>query len=207
MAPAPARRSYTPRLPREERRELLLDAALRLIDECGYAGVSMEAVAREADIAKTVVYEVFKTKERMLKALLAREQEVVLEAIAAAVPSPPLEGDPAQILADALRRALGSISEHPQTWRLILLPADGTPLPVRDEVRRHRERLVGQIEPMAGWGLEQMGLTGLDTELVAFTILSVVEDAARLTLTDPDRFPPDRLADFALSLLGAISKS
>lgn len=200
------RRRYSPRLPREERRDQLLDATLRLIAEHGFAGVSMEAVAREADIAKTVVYDAFGNQGEMLKALFEREQKRVLDAIAAAVPSPPLTGDPAEILAGSISTALEAVRRHPDTWRLILLPADGTPLALRDEVNRHRERLVRQIEPMAAWGTEQLGLGKLDPELTAHAIIAGAEDAARLTLTHPRRFPPERIASFAAELLTAVAR-
>ena len=199
-----ARRRYSPRLPREERRDQLLDATLRLIAERGFAGVSMEAVAREAEIAKTVVYDAFGSQEELLKALFEREQERVLSAIAAAVPTLPLSGDPAEILAGAITTALEAVRRHPDTWRLILLPADGTPVPMRDEVNRHRERLVHQIEPMVAWGTEQLGLGHLDPELAAHAIIAGAEDAARLTLTHPRRFPPRRIASFAADLVTAI---
>ncbi len=200
------RRRYATRLPREQRREQLLDAALKLIAEHGFAGVSMEAIAREAEIAKTVVYEAFGNLEDLLGALLEREQRRVLEAIVASVPQLPLSGDPAEILAGSIRTALEAVRAHPDTWRLILLPADGTPPSVRAEVNRHRERLVAQVEPMAAWGIEQLGLGSLDPELVAHTLISAAEDAARLTLTHPRRFPPERLASFATDLLTAIAK-
>lgn len=199
------RRRYSARLPRSERREQLLDVALRLIAEHGFRGLSMEAVAREAEIAKTVVYDVFGNQEQLLSALLEREQARVLEAIVEAVPTPPLSGDPGEILADSVRKALEAVRAHPDTWRLILLPADGLPPAVRDEVNRHRERLVRQVEPMAAWGVERLGLGDLDPELVAHALIAGAEDAARLTLTHPRRFPPGRLAGFTADLLTAIA--
>lgn len=198
-------RRYSPRLPRPERREQLLDAALRIIAAHGFGGVSMEAVAREADIAKTVVYDAFGNQRELLRALLEREQERVLSAIAAAMPTPPLTGDPAEILADSLEAVLDAVHRHPHTWRLILLPADGTPPVVRTEVERHRERLLRQMEPLVAWGTQQLGFGHLDPELTAHVILATAEDAARLTLTQPRRFPPQRLSRFAADALSAIA--
>ena len=198
-------RRYSPRLPREERREQLLDAALRIIGAHGFGGVSMEAVAREAEIAKTVVYDAFGTKQELLSALLEREQKRVLAAIAAAMPTPPLSGDPARILADGLEAVLGAVHSHPDTWRLILLPADGTPPAVRAEVGRNREALLRQMQPLVAWGAVRLGFDHLDPELAAHVILGTAENAARLTLTQPRRFPPKRLAGFAVDVLAAIS--
>jgi len=201
-----ARRKYSPRLPRAERREQLLDATLRLISEHGYAGVSIEAVAREAEIAKSVVYEAFGNQRELEKALFEREQERVLAAIVAALPKPPLAGDPAEILAGSIRTLLEAVRESPDTWRLVVLPADGTPRPLRDEVLRHRERLVDQIEPMVDWATPDLGLDELDSELAAHAILASCEDAVRLTLTHPRRFPPDRIAAFAANLVAAVGR-
>src|ERR687891_58260 len=119
---AVARRRYSPRRPREERREQLLDAALRVLDADGFGALTVEGVAREADLAKTVVYDTFGNREELLRALLAREQERALSALAAAMPTAPLADDPRQILGEALTTLLEGVREHPETWRLILLP-------------------------------------------------------------------------------------
>ncbi|MGH2952094.1 MAG: TetR/AcrR family transcriptional regulator [Solirubrobacterales bacterium] len=192
-------------MPRSERRDQLLDATLKLIAEHGYGGVSMEAVAREAEIAKTVVYDAFGNKRDLLRALFEREQERVLSAIAEAVPKPPLADDPVAILVDSIATALEAVRRYPDTWRLILVPADGMPPALRDEVNRHRERLVRQIEPMVEWGIAQLGLGQLDSELAAHAIIANAEDAARLTLNYPRKFPPHRIAEFAADVLTAIA--
>src|SRR3954453_15995492 len=92
------RRGYSPRRRRAERREQLLDAALRLIDAEGFASASVEGVAREAGLAKTVVYDTFGNREELLTALLARERERALASLATAMPEPPLADDPQRIL-------------------------------------------------------------------------------------------------------------
>ncbi|MGH2981972.1 MAG: TetR/AcrR family transcriptional regulator [Solirubrobacterales bacterium] len=204
MAVSPRR--YTPRMPREERREQILDATLRLIAENGFGGVSMEAVAREAEIAKTVVYDVFGDQRGLLTELFEREQRRTLETIAAAMPSLPLDGDPAEILASSIEGLLEAVREHPETWRLILLPADGTPPALREEVNRHRDQLLEQLEPMTAWGIERLGLGSLDPEMAAHAILGEAENAIRLTLTHPRRFPPQRIAAFAADLLTAVGR-
>jgi AcrR family transcriptional regulator len=195
----------SPRLPRAERRDQLLDSALKLISDQGYGGVTMEGVAREAEIAKTVVYDAFGSKGELLQALFEREQRRVLTALAEAVPTPPLSGDPAAILADAIAKGLGSVRRYPDTWRLILVPADGTPPSLRDEVTRHRERLVKQVEPMIAWATGELGVAPLDPELTAHALIAAAEDAARLTLTHPRRFPPDRIADYAAQVVAVVA--
>lgn len=165
----------------------------------------MEGVAREADIAKTVVYDAFGNQQEMLRALLEREQERVVSAIAHAIPTPPLVGNPAEILVAGLTALLEAVRLHPDTWRLIALPADGTPPAMRKEVERYREQLLLQLEPLAAWGTQRLGFGHLDPELTADLILATAENAVRLTLRQPRRFPPQRLAAFAGDILAALT--
>ncbi len=194
-------------MPREERREQLLDVTLELVTTKGFTGLSMEAVAREAEIAKTVVYDLFSDKKELLNALFEREQERVLALVAEAVPKLPLEGSPGEILEKSITTALESVRSHPGTWRLILLPADGTPPFVRDTVNEHRDLLLQQIEPMIAWGIAELGIRELDSELAAHAIVAVAEDAARLTINFPDQYPPPRLTKFVADLISALTQT
>src|SRR3954471_14705521 len=200
-----AQRKYSPRRPREERREQLLDAALRVIDTRGFGGLTIEGVAREADLAKSVVYDSFGGREGLLKALLAREQERALSALAAALPEPPLADDPQEVLAESLGKLLDGVREHPETWRLILLPPEGTPPAVRKTVDRQRELLVDRVEPIVAWGLNRIGAGQLDAELATHALVASCEQAIRLALTQPEEFPPERFAGFGADLLAAIA--
>ena len=199
------RRRYSPRMPREQRREQLLDVALELISAHGFGGLTMEGVAREAKIAKTVVYDLFGNREELLQALLEREQGRALSDVAAAIPSS-LDGEPLDLLSGSLFTVLEAVRAHPDTWKLILLPAEGTPPAVRAAVDRHRDRLVQQIVPMVGWGVERLGLSRLEPELTAETILALFENAIRLTLTKGDSYPPERIASYVSELVAAITR-
>jgi len=75
------------RLPREKRREQLLDVAATLILEKGLDAVTMERVAYEAGVSKGLGYAYFENSDDLLQCLLAREirahGERVSEAMAA----------------------------------------------------------------------------------------------------------------------------
>ena len=200
-------RRYSPRRPREERREQLLDAALRVLDADGFGALTIEGIAREAGLAKTVVYDSFGGRDELLLALLAREQERALALLAAAMPRPPLADDPRRILEASLTTLLEGVRKHPETWRLALLPPEGTPPAVREAVDRNREILVRQVQPMVEWGLERLGAGHLDAELATSALVASGESAIRLTLTQPERFPAQRFADFAADLVGAIARA
>jgi len=211
MATAP-RRPYAPRLPPEERRTQLLDAALEIVAEEGMPGVSIEAIARRAGVTRPVVYGVFTDLEELMNALLEREESRALAQVISAMPvmpgdSSPEEREPDQIAVDAIRTFLHAVADNPLTWRLILLPVEGTPRALRDRVERTRGQLLEQIELLIAWGIEQRGGPhGVEVELLARSMLALSEEAGRLVLTKPDEFPPERVATFARALIGTIGR-
>lgn len=206
-------RRYAKRLPREVRREQILDAALRLIAEQGFAGMTMEAVAARADIAKSVVYAVFGSQEGLQHELMVREQErafrlaeIAVAAGVAGATAAERRGEGANPLAglrDGLLAFLDGVARDPDTWRLVLLPVAGTPERVGEAIREGRERWRRALEPVAAQLLGRVGLGDLDHELVAHLVRGNAEYLARLMLEDPERFTRERIAAFATDVAAA----
>lgn len=199
-----ARKRYSPRRSTAERREQVLDAALAIVDERGFASCTVEAVAARSDVAKTVVYRVAGNQEELVRKLFAREQRRALRDVGAALPRTPFS-DPERMLVDGIRTLLERVRRHPATWRLILLPREGAPPAFRKEVDRHRARLRKQLEPIVGWGLSRLGSKELDAEIATYALLASIENAIRMTLDEPERFTPDRLAEFARAFIRTIT--
>jgi AcrR family transcriptional regulator len=202
------RRPYAKRVPMAERRRQVLDAALKIIATGGYDAVSMEAVAREVGVTRPVVYGAFPSLPVLLAALVVREERRAVRVLSEIVPDElPYGVDPDDVLVDSMTRFLRAVAEHPNAWRLILLPIEGTPALLRREVRRRRANLLKELRGIVRWGLEHRGgLGGLDEDLLARAILSAGEQAARLLLSDPERWPAARLTGFARDLLGALRR-
>lgn len=197
------RRAYSKRLPREERREQILDANLRVIVREGWAGATMERVAAEAEIAKSVLYSLFASQAGLQVALMRREQERAFAVAAAAIPAAPIQGDPIAALQRGLEIYLEGVETHPDTWRLVLIPASGTPASVRKAIEEGRERWRRELEPAIAELLERFGLTSLDAELLAHLGRGNAEYMARLVIEQPDRFSAGRLTDFTAQLAAA----
>ncbi len=180
----------------------MLDAALRVVDEHGFGAFSIEAVAREARLAKTVVYASFDGQQDLLRALVDRELDHAFADIVAAIPRPPYD-DPGEVLRRALMGVLEAARERPETWRLFVLPADGMPPAARANVERNHSRLLLQLEPLVAWGMDRLDLGELDAELATHTLVAGAEQAIRMTLTDPEHFTPERIVEFVSALLAA----
>jgi AcrR family transcriptional regulator len=80
-APAKPRR----RLPAEERRERILQAAMEVFAQCGYQGASMIEIGRAAGISPAVIYDHFPSKAELQIILLERQTTELLEFVGAAV--------------------------------------------------------------------------------------------------------------------------
>ena len=200
--PTKRRRRYAPRMAPEQRREHLIDAAIEVILERGYAGVSIEAIAREAGITRPVVYDHFPNLNRLLHAVIEREERLALEQLAEVVPENPSDHEPGELLAIGVTRFLDAVTSRPATWRLILLPLEGTPSIVREHVKTHRARVLAQIEAHVRWALERSnGAHELDVQLTARAIRDWSEQAGRMVLTDPRHYPPGRYEQFVAQFL------
>jgi AcrR family transcriptional regulator len=194
-------------MPPEQRREQLLDAALSVILELGYSGVSIEAVARTAGVTRPVVYDHFPNLGRLLQALVEREERCALEQLEHVVPADPGDVEPTQLLAGGVKRFLDAVASRPATWRIILLPPEGTPSIVRQHVERNRTRTLERIEQLTRNALGRPEWpSDLDAELTARAIRDLGEEAGRMVLTDPDRFPPGRYERFVESVMALLSQ-
>lgn len=191
-------------MPIETRREQVLDAALRLIITHGYAGTSMEAIAREAGLSKPVVYNAYPRLGELLRALLDRERTRAFGALRQALPAEGDDTDPAARLLHWLRILVGAVEANPDAWRLILLQPDGTPEVVRDNLQAGRRFALDQLRTvLRGTAPRDGALKDLDVDLAAEAVLAVAEQSARLLLLDPETYPPERLLAFADQIVHA----
>ncbi len=202
--PRQQRRRYAPRLPPAERREQLIDAALSVIVKRGYEGVSIEAIARTAGVTRPVVYDHFHNLGQLLEALIEREERYALEQLAVVVPESPGVGDPARLFAGGVRRFLDAVVSRPATWRIILLPPEGTPSIVREHVDRNRKLVLGRLERLVRVAIERSGPRDADVELSARAIRCISEDAGRMVLTDLECYSPERYETFVFAVLERI---
>jgi AcrR family transcriptional regulator len=201
----PPRRRYAPRMPPAERREQLIDAALTVILDQGYSGVSIEAIAREAGVTRPVVYDHFPNLGRLLHALIEREERISLEQLEQVVPADPGDREPVELLAAGVKQFLEAVASRPATWRIILLPLEGTPQVVRDHIETNRARTEARIAKLVRWALKRPELpSDLDVELVARAIRVLGEDAGRTLLTDPQSYSPERYERFVRSVLRLV---
>lgn len=156
--------------------------------------MSIDAIARRAEVSRPVVYDAFGGLTELLMALLAREEQRAFEVIGSVLPLPPPDSaDPAELFAKTLGEFARAVAKDPRPWRLMLLTPEGTPEEVRRHVEAGRHTITGWLEQLVHWGAERVGMQNTDSELVAVAMLGLGEQVARLSIADPERYSAERI--------------
>lgn len=198
--PVPPRK----RLTAPERREQLLDVTRAIVGESGFHAVSIEGVARRAGVSRPIVYGHFGDLRGLLEALVEREHARALMQLAAILPSGTSSDDPAEALLEAFSGYIETVRADPVTWRLVLMPPEGAPELLRDEIERGREAVIAALAQYVG-GAGAARLGSPDPPLSARLLSALSDEAAKLTLTAPDEYPLERLTEHAGWLLRRLA--
>ena len=79
---------------------------------------------------------------------------------------------------------------------------------MREHVESNRADVLARIERLVRWSIERSELPrDLDVELTARAIRDWSEQAGRMVLTDPERYPPERYERFARDFLNVLAPS
>jgi AcrR family transcriptional regulator len=187
-----------------DRRRQILEVALGMVAEHGFHDVSIEAVAQRAGISRPVVYEHFGDLGGLLEAVVTEVGERALTQLAAVMPAGDDHGDPRERLLAAFRGYLEAARSDPVTWRLVLMPPEGAPEMLRGGIALGRSAIVAQLAETVSGGLGS-GERSPDPELTASMLSWLADESARLMLTQPEKYPVDRIVGHAQWVLGQIA--
>ncbi len=195
------RRRATP-LPPEQRRPMVLDAALEVYLAHGYERASMDAIADAAGVTKPVLYDCYASKRELFAALWDREERRLLDALAGSLPPAPDVDDPERAIAEGFTAFFRAVRSAPDAYRLMLLEEQGT---APAAARRGNRTRTGQAERIAAlvqtW-LEREGVAGAErtARLLGHAMVGVGEALGRLMLAEPGRWTPEELG----AMVGAL---
>ncbi len=180
------------RVPRELRRQQLVELAEELFGERGYEGSSMDELCRRAGVTKPVVYELFGSKDGLFRACLERAGARLAASIVEAVRAH--EEPEARLRAGGLA-FLRFAADNRVAWDLMF--AGGGRF--ADAAAALRE---GQAELILGLMREiaPKAVDPVELELIAHAVNSAYEGVAHWMWEHPD-VPLERLADWTVELL------
>jgi AcrR family transcriptional regulator len=159
--------------PTNEAEIRLLDSALHLFSQQGYAGTSIREIIERAGVTRPVLYYYFENKEELFRRLFETKFSELIGRIEMAAMA---EGTARDRLKGIIVSAFELAEENCESVRLILQvlfapPGQGPPL--------DRKRLIKQrfkvVEAVIRDGLEQKELSGGDSQSLTLVFLGIME--------------------------------
>jgi AcrR family transcriptional regulator len=182
---------------REESRERILLAALRVFAGHGYGGTSMRMIAEEAGISAGLIYAYYAGKEALRDAIFERSMRDVRASFAAASSEPVAE----RRLERLLRASFEIIKENMDFWRLSY------------GIRMQAEALRGLEKALSRWTEEILEtLTKFlraagvrDASLEARLLFAEIDGVAQHFVLDPKAYPLSRVVTRIISRYTSVA--
>jgi AcrR family transcriptional regulator len=115
---AAGRRGKRVRLTRDARRDQILGAAAAVFGRLGFEDARMEDVAKEAGIAKGLLYKHFPSKDSLFRALVDRQGSAYAAELRTALSAGELLGNPAEALRAGLEYWLRQVRDEGASFNL-----------------------------------------------------------------------------------------
>lgn len=196
------RRPYAARMPVDQRRTELLDAALRVVARDGYDALTAQAIAHEAGVTKPVLYGAFPTLPALLETLVAREEAKALGQLMSALPFA-VFGDPASLAARITRAWATAVRREPVTWQLILAGNGSMPAALASRIEAARAQLRSQLAALIG---NYVPADHADPTILARALVAMAEEFGRLLVTEPEQVDVERLATTVQALVTGVAQ-
>lgn len=170
----------------EKRRPLVLDAALAIFAEGGFADASMSAIAERAAVSKAVLYDCFPGgKQEIYYALLDRGEKVFLEHMLDVLDQTnrlPLE----EALRQGFRAFFSYADVNPLGFRIIFGEPGTADPEIGTRATRTRDLMVAKMGERTRQILDTAGVEMTPiTEVYNHAIVAVFEECARWLLREP----------------------
>ena len=174
-------RLRTPRAKDGDRRESILQAAIRVFAKKGYHGCRIADVAREAKVAYGLVYHYFENKEVLLSAVFDESFGNFvrrLDAIAAT------EGPVAQKVEEFVGAAFDAYREDPDAIRVLILEVLRGPVFLEVERRGDFREAIQMIAGVLRRGVERGEVRAIDPFVGACALFGSIEMALTTLIMD-----------------------
>ena len=158
---------------KEQTREALLDAALELSQEAGFAQVSLRQVARSAGVVPTAFYRHFDSMDEVGLALVERSFATLRQLMRDAQRDPDLFTD---LISSSIDILVASVKDNREHFAFVARERLGGSAPVREAIQRELELFVSEtaltirlLPVVSAWNTEDvMALSGLFVRNMVF---------------------------------------
>ncbi|HUR74722.1 MAG TPA: TetR/AcrR family transcriptional regulator [Sporichthya sp.] len=178
------------RMSAEDRREQLLDVALDVAAAEGFYAVSIDRVAREAGVTRTLIYSQFGDLAGLVSALVERETDSAMAGLVDALAPMPEELDFVEVGEALLRAMVAAVERAPRSWAILFNPPEGGPPELHERIAAGRALARAHVQELLTSRLPD---EVTDPELAAHLHQLLGEELVRLHMRDPQRYPLTRL--------------
>ncbi|MDI1303008.1 MAG: TetR/AcrR family transcriptional regulator [bacterium] len=176
------------RMSAQLRRDQILDVTRQVVESEGFNAVSIDRIALDCGITRTLIYQQFGTLPALLVTMVDREFHTAADGFLRAVQKQPFSEQ--ERFTSALAGVLDAVDSAPATWRMFLLPPEGGPPELY-------ERLAGAraiTREYLNAALEAAGqVAGSDRELTIRMMHAMADELVRLRLQDRKNYTKERL--------------
>ncbi|HET8706549.1 MAG TPA: helix-turn-helix domain-containing protein [Pseudomonadales bacterium] len=175
---------------------MILDVTRNIVAAEGFRAATLERIAHDCGVTRTLLYQQFTNLGGLLVALIDRESLRAYQGFQKALqPS----GHKAPVLA-AFAGILDAVHADPDTWRMFLLPSEGGPAELYERLAAARamtRTYLTDVITSAGPAATERLFLAEDPELVLHLIHSTADELVRLHLQAPEKFTRERLMAYA----------
>ncbi|MEX2193713.1 MAG: helix-turn-helix domain-containing protein [Thermoleophilaceae bacterium] len=184
------------RVPRALRERQIFELGEELFAERGYAGASMDELARRAGVSKPVIYDLAGSKEELYRACVSRAAQELYERVEAAVIAAP----------DAAAKARAGglaffsfVAEHRRSWEVLFMGDPGRfaadAARIRGRQAELQLRLIG--DPDVGLGMQ---VDPQQADAMVHAVNGAYEALANWWYAHPE-VSPEMLVDWLMALI------
>ncbi len=182
------------RMTAEDRREQILDITHAIVDAEGFHAATLNRIATEAGVTRTVIYQQFGDLPGLFVALVDREAARAGAQFAAALAEQREAasiGDDEGAFTEAFANVLRAADANPATWRLFLFPPQGAPPELHERLAHAQTVVRGYFQQV----LLDLNPDIPDPEYTARILNAAGDELLRLRLSDPESATTERLLD------------
>ncbi|MGD9057624.1 MAG: TetR/AcrR family transcriptional regulator [Desulfobacterales bacterium] len=171
-------------------RERLLETAIGMFAQKGYAGTSVREIAEQAGVSKPVLYYYFNSKEGLFLAILEMAENLQKQLLAEVLNS---QGTVMDRLLMLYRQVYEEVEAHPSFYKMIHGLIFGPPqgAPDYDFTRYHRY-MIDAIRKIYNTGLAVGEVKKIDADDVAYLVLSLIDFCLHVDQVQPQASDPQR---------------
>ena len=171
-------------------RERVLDTAIRIFAQKGYAGTSVREIAEKAGVSKPVLYYYFKSKEGLFLSILEMAENLQKKMLAEVLES---QGSVLDRLLILYRRVYAEVDARRSLYKmihgLIFGPPQGTP---NYDFGRYHRHMIDAIREIYKIGIAENEVKKSGGDEVAYLVLSLIDFCLHMDQVKPQSADPQR---------------